>query len=185
MNQKDDIRINYENEVKNLKVIVDGMRSDGLSDDVIVYYVCAVRRSIGIKYKYLRSKKYRNKIFQRNVEKYGNQFGPTTTNLMEKYNNDATKVIDAALRVSENYNKLKSDHGFEDTDDVIMYRICVKDSNINFTRNDEYWTYSAYHKWNNVRIKQNEVLKILDQYEKNNITEIDYLDLSEILLRLF
>ena len=67
----------YVAEVKALAPKVAEMRAAGRSVEEIAIEVHGARRALGIKYKDLTPPELLEKIWQRNIEKYGDPLGPT------------------------------------------------------------------------------------------------------------
>lgn len=71
------LRLAYVRDVEGLNGVVTAMKHEGFSVEDIAVAVHAMRRNLGIKYKDLTPLELREKIHQRNIEKYGDKYGPT------------------------------------------------------------------------------------------------------------
>jgi len=110
---KDQIRLNYEKEVNELVELGNSLKADGINIKIVAKTLCNFRRLIGIKYKYKRNIDYREKIFERNLKKYGDKLGPNFEYLENKYNGNYEKIINTSFRVNKDYEKLKKENKFE------------------------------------------------------------------------
>jgi len=110
---KDQIRINYEREVNELVELGNSLKAGGISIKIIAKTLYGFRRLIGLKYKYKRNYEYREKIFERNLKKYGDVLGPRFEYLENKYNGNYEEIINASYRVNNDYEKLKKENKFE------------------------------------------------------------------------
>ena len=75
------LRATYEGEVRGLKDMVNEMRSAGKTTEEIARTVSAERRAIGVKYKDLTPPEMLEKIYERNLTKYGDKLGPSVDQL--------------------------------------------------------------------------------------------------------
>jgi hypothetical protein len=73
------------------------MRAEGMGDEAIAIKVHAMRRELGIKYKDLTPISLRKKIYERNLEKYGDKLGPTIEYLRKRSKSWAD-IIESATR---------------------------------------------------------------------------------------
>jgi hypothetical protein len=71
------LRMQYEEEVRNLKTVVERMKNDGVTSELIARTVQGMRRALGVKYKDMTPKDVLETITQRNLKKYGDPLGPT------------------------------------------------------------------------------------------------------------
>ncbi len=74
---KPPLRLAYESEVLGLKKVGETMLKNGKSKEVVARTLTNMRRNIGIKYKNMTPKNMQNQIYQRNMELYGDKYGPT------------------------------------------------------------------------------------------------------------
>jgi hypothetical protein len=109
---QDEIRKNYEREVYEISQDIDFLQEQKYSAIQIAIYANARRLTIGRKYKLQRPEEYRDKIFKRNKEKYGNKWGPTWKYMLTKYF-DASKIIQASIKVNSNYDEFEKDIGVD------------------------------------------------------------------------
>ncbi|WP_232376540.1 RHS repeat-associated core domain-containing protein [Amycolatopsis aidingensis] len=78
------LRQSYIGEVEELASRAEQMRSQGLDSESIARTLHAARREIGIKYKDLTPEPLRSQIYARNLEKYGDELGPTVEYLRSR-----------------------------------------------------------------------------------------------------
>ncbi len=78
---KPSLRRDYEKEVRNLEKLERQMKRQGKTNEEIARELSRKRREIGEKYKELTPKGIRDKIFERNREKYGDKLGPSIDDL--------------------------------------------------------------------------------------------------------
>lgn len=70
------------------------------------------RRDLGVEFKNVTPEPLRDYIYDVNQSRYGDPLGPKFEDLVEKYNGDYSKIIDAAKRPNPDVNKLLG--GFSD-----------------------------------------------------------------------
>jgi hypothetical protein len=78
------LRAAYVAEVEGLSSLAAKMRVAGSSSEEIARAVHALRRELGVKYKSLTPDDLLQKIYQRNLEKYGDKLGPTIEYLRQQ-----------------------------------------------------------------------------------------------------
>jgi hypothetical protein len=78
------LRSEYVSKVNGLSGKADKMRKAGKSSESIAKALHAERRSLGVKYKDLTPSDMLEKIYSRNIEKYGDKLGPTIDHLRNK-----------------------------------------------------------------------------------------------------
>ncbi|WP_310621599.1 DUF4150 domain-containing protein [Flexibacterium corallicola] len=71
------LRLAYEKEVKELALKAKKMRDEGYSSEEIARALNSDRRNLGIKYKDITPEPLRSEIFERNMKKYNDKWGPT------------------------------------------------------------------------------------------------------------
>ena len=71
------LRQAYIDEVNALKAKADEMLKNGVDKETIAREMHASRRGLGVKYKNLTPEDMLEKIYQRNIEKYGDKLGPS------------------------------------------------------------------------------------------------------------
>lgn len=99
------LRYNYEQQVKDLKrQYLTGVDLDELSKnekEIEIEYlarkISAERRELGKKYKAATPEYYRKKIFKRNIDKYGDQYGPTISYLRNVQGKSWKEIIESAV----------------------------------------------------------------------------------------
>jgi RHS repeat-associated protein len=74
---KPPLRIEYENAVKALKDMATELAAKGMTPEEIARAVSQARRDLGIKYKDLTPPELLEKLYERNMKKYGDKLGPT------------------------------------------------------------------------------------------------------------
>lgn len=99
------IRAAYVGEVQTLPSIVEEFRAAGKTDKEIAIEVHRRRREIGVKYKDLTPTEQREKIYQRNLELYGDPLGPTIDYLRNVQSKSWEQIIESATRTSTEYNR--------------------------------------------------------------------------------
>jgi RHS repeat-associated protein len=90
-------RAAYRTEVKGLQNTVNEMRLAKCSSEEIARKVHQMRRDIGLKYKNLSNPDLLEKIYKRNIDKYGDKLGPTIEFLIEK-GKSWDDIIESAIR---------------------------------------------------------------------------------------
>jgi uncharacterized protein YeaO (DUF488 family) len=93
-----ELRKKYIDEVNNLKNEVEKMRKAGKTPEEIARKISSVRREIGIKYKNLTPQKELEKIYERNLTKYKDKYGPTVDYLRNTANKSWEEIIESATR---------------------------------------------------------------------------------------
>ncbi len=91
------LRQAYVDEVGGLATREAKMRSAGASDEAIARALHADRRALGVKYKDLTPGAERARIYARNVEKYGDELGPSIEYLINR-GKSWEDIIDSAKR---------------------------------------------------------------------------------------
>ncbi len=71
------LRYDYVQEVEALEKEIPDLRAAGMNDESIAKLLHEKRRDIGKKFKEKTKPSLREKIFERNVTKYGDKWGPT------------------------------------------------------------------------------------------------------------
>ncbi len=97
MNTIPAVRAAYMAEVKGLSSIVTKMRAAGSTTEEIARKLHRLRRSLGVKYKSLTPNEALQKIYKRNIEKYGDKLGPSIDYLRQS-GKSWQDIIDSALR---------------------------------------------------------------------------------------
>jgi hypothetical protein len=91
------LRKAYVNEVSAIKDLTEALKASGLSEDVIARVVHAQRRYLGTKYKNLTPTDMLEKIYERNLQKYGDKLGPTIEYLRAQ-GKSWSEIIESAAR---------------------------------------------------------------------------------------
>lgn len=78
------LRLLYENEVRSLTGVAQRLATKGYSSEEIAVIVSRMRRWIGVRYKDMTDPKLLEKIFERNMKKYGDPWGPSIEYLRSK-----------------------------------------------------------------------------------------------------
>ena len=78
------LRQGYVREVYDLQQSVDALRSTGASLEKVARYAYGARTDLKIKYREYTPKEVLETINARNLQKYGNELGPTFDDLVEK-----------------------------------------------------------------------------------------------------
>lgn len=73
----DDLRRQYEEEVRSLRSRIEAWRRDGLPVEQIARRACAERRALSDLFKQRTPEPLRSAIRQRTIETYGDPLGPT------------------------------------------------------------------------------------------------------------
>ncbi len=73
------------------------MRAKGMSSEQIARTLHAERRALGVKFKELTAPEVLEKIYQRNLEKYGDKLGPTIERLRAR-ERTWEQIIESACR---------------------------------------------------------------------------------------
>ena len=103
---RDEIRENYEAEVRCIERILEFLRYYDFTEYEIAKIAHKARRNIGIKYKNKRTDEYRAEIYKRNIEKYGDKYGPSFEFLLDQ-GKTCKEIIESSLRYNQNYSKLR------------------------------------------------------------------------------
>jgi sugar phosphate isomerase/epimerase len=93
----DRVRDSYNKEITSLSALRDALISRGESKEAIAYVLNAARRTIGKFYKSLTPEPGRTGIYGRNLNKYGDELGPTVQKLRDR-RKSWDDIIDSALR---------------------------------------------------------------------------------------
>lgn len=78
------LRYMYETQVRALANKVPGLRAQGFTDEEIARTLHKERRDLGIKYKGATPEYLRKQIESRNIQKYGDKYGPSIDYLRNK-----------------------------------------------------------------------------------------------------
>ncbi len=101
------LRIEYENKVNGLSKVADDLRSQGKTDEEIARTVSQMRRDLGVQYKDATPPTLREYIYELNESRYnGDPLGPTFDWLMERYDRDYNKIIQASCRPNQDVDTL-------------------------------------------------------------------------------
>ncbi|WP_322064882.1 PAAR domain-containing protein [Burkholderia ubonensis] len=100
------LRAQYEAEVASLSDFEGTLRAQNMSERDVAQSMHQARRDLGVKYKDATPKPLRDFIYEVNQERYSDPLGPKFEDLVEKYNGDYGKIIDAAKRPNPDVNKL-------------------------------------------------------------------------------
>lgn len=95
--QKAPLRAEYEAKVRSLKDKEAEMRNAGKSEEEIARQLHADRRALGVQYKDLTPKEMLDKIYERNLTKYGDKLGPTIDWLQQR-GKSWSQIIESATR---------------------------------------------------------------------------------------
>jgi hypothetical protein len=99
------IRGGYVADVQGLSSVLEERRAAGKTNEEIAMELHSLRREIGVKYKDLTPTEQREKIYQRNLELYGDPLGPTIDYLRNVKNKTWEQIIESATRTSAEYNR--------------------------------------------------------------------------------
>ncbi len=117
------LRAEYEGKVADLKKVADDMVSAGKSPEEIARALHQARRELGMQYKDLTPGPLRKYIYEVNLQRYGDELGPSFDFLVKKYEKDLLegtikdrkaifdKIIGASSRPNENVDKLLQNFG--------------------------------------------------------------------------
>ena len=100
------LRQEYENAVTFLKNTETKLRNQGLSEESIARTLYQERRDLGVTYKDATPTELRQYIYEVNANRYGDPLGPSFESLVEKYNGDYSKIIEAAQRPNPDVDSL-------------------------------------------------------------------------------
>lgn len=78
------LRASYIKEVGGLSSLAAKMRAGGSSSEEVARALHGLRRELGVKYKSLTPDVTLQKIYQRNIQKYGDKLGPTIDYLRQQ-----------------------------------------------------------------------------------------------------
>lgn len=95
------LRQAYVDEVRDLSVRVESMRTAGLSEEMIARAVHQARRDLGIKYKDMTDLSLRDMVYKRNLERYGDPLGPSIEYLRNQ-GKSWTDIINSAIKSGGN-----------------------------------------------------------------------------------
>ncbi|RMX06263.1 cell wall-binding protein [Vandammella animalimorsus] len=84
-------------EVNALKAKADEMLKSGVDKETVAREMHASRRELGVKYKNLTPEDMLEKIYQRNIERYGDKLGPSIEWLRNK-GKSWDDIIESATR---------------------------------------------------------------------------------------
>lgn len=99
------LRAAYVGEVQALSSVLEERRGAGKTNEEIAIELHSLRREIGVKYKNLTPTEQREKIYQRNLELYGDPLGPTIDYLRNVQSKSWEQIIESATRTSTEYNR--------------------------------------------------------------------------------
>ena len=117
------LRAEYEGKVAELKKLAESMATAGKSPEEIARALHQARRDLGHQFKDLTPGPLRKYIYEVNLERYGDELGPSFEFLMKKYEKDLAagtiadrkaifdKIIGASSRPNENVDKLLQNFG--------------------------------------------------------------------------
>ena len=108
---KNPLRQEYMETVAAMSSQVAPMRAEGKTDEEIARALHQRRIDIGKQYKELTPQPLREFIFEVNMGRYGNEYGPSVDYLLKKYNGDWTKIIEGACRPNGSIDKLLQSFG--------------------------------------------------------------------------
>lgn len=92
------LREAYRREVRGLARKAEFMRAEGKSPEEIARTLHADRRNLGIKYKNLTPPEKLQEIYARNLERYGDELGPTIDYLRNERKKTWEQIIESASR---------------------------------------------------------------------------------------
>lgn len=95
--RKPQLRLQYEKEVLKLKEKAIKLKEIGRPDEEIARTLHAERRALGVKFKNITPQELLEKIYQRNLEKYGDPLGPSIDFLRSR-GKTWTQIIESACR---------------------------------------------------------------------------------------
>jgi hypothetical protein len=117
------LRAEYEGKVADLKKVADDMVAAGKSPEEIARALHQARRNLGVEFKDLTPGPLRKYIYEVNLQRYGDELGPSFEFLVKKYEKDLLegtikdrkaifdKIIGASSRPNENVDKLLQNFG--------------------------------------------------------------------------
>jgi hypothetical protein len=88
-------RLDYHAELNKKREFVDSLRRDGIDDNVIAKKIVDMRNQDRLSHD--KTAESLEVVYKRNLNTYGNKFGPTYESQLQKYGS-AAEVINAALR---------------------------------------------------------------------------------------
>lgn len=95
--RKPQLRLEYEKKVLKLKEKALKLKESGRHDEEIARALHAERRALGVKFKNITPPEILEKIYQRNLEKYGDPLGPSIE-LLRSRGKTWTQIIESACR---------------------------------------------------------------------------------------
>ncbi|AOE49523.1 RHS repeat-associated core domain-containing protein [Kangiella sediminilitoris] len=99
------IRVKYMKRVKDLKKIEGQLRRQGKSSKEIAKVLHRKRRAIGRLFKRLTDPKTRENAFRRNMDKYGDKWGPTIKYLRDR-GKSWEEIIESSTRPNSSFQEL-------------------------------------------------------------------------------
>lgn len=99
------VRVQYMQRVRALSKLADQMRKNGKSSEEIAKALNKKRRAIGRLFKNVTDPKTRENAFARNMEKYGDKWGPTWQYLRSQ-NKSWEEIIESATRPNSSMQEL-------------------------------------------------------------------------------
>lgn len=108
---KNPLRQEYMETVAAMSSQVAPMRAEGKTDEEIARALHQRRIDIGKQYKELTPQPLREFIFEINMGRYGNEYGPPVDYLLKKYNGDWTKIIESSCRPNGSVDTLLQSFG--------------------------------------------------------------------------
>jgi predicted TIM-barrel fold metal-dependent hydrolase len=92
-----DIRARYETAVRDLRERVAELRRDGVPAETIAREVHAERRRLAAHFKALTPEPYRTRIYERTIQVYGNELGPSIE-FLRAQGKSWEAIIESAMR---------------------------------------------------------------------------------------
>lgn len=96
-------RLEYHDGLAKKKILIDDLRSSGLSEEDIARKLVDARNLDRLSH--YKTPEKLEVVYQRNLKEYGNKFGPTYESQIDKYGNP-TEVINATLRTNNSMDIL-------------------------------------------------------------------------------
>lgn len=100
------LRQAYEAEVAGLAARADALRASEPNLEAVARRMHQLRIDTSANYKHLTPEALRQYIFEVNMGRYGNEWGPSFEYLVQKYNGDYEQIISAATRPNPDVNGL-------------------------------------------------------------------------------
>ena len=97
-------RLKYHSELEKKKELVNTLRTQGISEDGIARKLVEARNTDRLSH--YKTPESLDAVYNRNLEKYDNIYGPTYESQLAKYDNSPKKVIDASLRSNDSVDIL-------------------------------------------------------------------------------